>query len=210
MRRSGLKHTVAVLRSVIGVGQKELAALVDCSPATIQSIELNSGRLKLSESLAERISHETGVDLNWLLSNDTRKQPTAFGGKPYTKQSFEERRAKFNKIYEPLTELRADGLEVAAETLLVDFWGTWLAGARKGKLKLSIYKFCRALQDIRKDMGITREEFVVELRKFNSVNAGLMRPPTGKRGHEAKKITDVFLAEMKRLTIPAKRDSASA
>jgi hypothetical protein len=48
--------------------QSELAELVGCSTVTIQSVEVN--RLKLSKSLAARISLQTGADMDWLLAND--------------------------------------------------------------------------------------------------------------------------------------------
>ena len=68
MKPSPLRHVLAVLRLKIELGQKEMAALASCSRATIQAVEL--GHLKLSESLALRISLETGVEINWLLRND--------------------------------------------------------------------------------------------------------------------------------------------
>jgi transcriptional regulator with XRE-family HTH domain len=88
------KHTLAVLRRTIGLEQKEMAELLGCSPATIQAVEY--GKLKLSESLASRIRHETGVDLEWLLSNDVSKPiPTAEPfGEPYSKARYEKHRAR--------------------------------------------------------------------------------------------------------------------
>jgi transcriptional regulator with XRE-family HTH domain len=61
-------HCLAVMRRILRLKQSELAALAECSIATIQSIELN--RLKLSKGLAARISLATGVNLDWLLEND--------------------------------------------------------------------------------------------------------------------------------------------
>ena len=59
---------MALLRQELDLGQKELAALLDCTFETIKSVEL--GRLKLSNSLALRISLETGVSAEWLVAND--------------------------------------------------------------------------------------------------------------------------------------------
>jgi transcriptional regulator with XRE-family HTH domain len=61
-------NTVAVLRKNLHLRQTELAEMVGCHVASIQSIELN--RLKLSPALASRISLKTGVDLAWLRNND--------------------------------------------------------------------------------------------------------------------------------------------
>ena len=73
MRRSPLRHTLAVLRNTIGMGQKEMAELVGRSTRTIQAIEL--GQLQLSEDLAMRIAAETGIEVGWLLENDLSKPP---------------------------------------------------------------------------------------------------------------------------------------
>ena len=87
MRKSAQKHTLAVLRLKIGLGQKELAELVECSRPTIQSIEL--GRLELSDKLADRIARETGVALAWLKNNDVKKRPLDYQGAPYTREVFD-------------------------------------------------------------------------------------------------------------------------
>src|SRR5260221_9475145 len=68
MPASKRSHVLAILRKNLALRQTELAEMVGCSVATIQSIEV--GRLKLSKSLAERISMATGADANWLLRND--------------------------------------------------------------------------------------------------------------------------------------------
>jgi DNA-binding XRE family transcriptional regulator len=68
MPASKRTHTLAILRKNLALRQPELAEMVGCSVATIQSIEV--GRLKLSESLAGRISVTTGCDRDWLLRND--------------------------------------------------------------------------------------------------------------------------------------------
>ncbi len=51
------------------------ALLVGCSIHTLQSVE--SGRLKLSKTLATRISAVTGVGVDWLLKNDLKSAPVA-------------------------------------------------------------------------------------------------------------------------------------
>jgi len=67
MKRSPLRHNLARLRTHLNLTQKEMADLVGCSARAIQSVELQT--LPLSESLARRISAETGVHLRWLLEN---------------------------------------------------------------------------------------------------------------------------------------------
>jgi DNA-binding XRE family transcriptional regulator len=88
MRVSPQSHTLAVLRILVGLTQKEMAAVLHCSTPTIQAIEL--GRLKLSEKLAGLASLKTGINLAWLLENDVIKPPIDTKGRPYTKATFEE------------------------------------------------------------------------------------------------------------------------
>lgn len=68
MRSSPLKHPLAVLRTALGLGQKQLADELGCSRRTIQAIELLD--LELSTKLAEGICRETGVHFNWLMGRD--------------------------------------------------------------------------------------------------------------------------------------------
>lgn len=97
MRKSKLKTPLAVLRTTIGLKQKQLAALVNKSQATIQSIEL--GRLKLSETLAERIVLETDVNLAWLLNGDPDAPIIKMDGRTrYSKHDFETAQASHENI----------------------------------------------------------------------------------------------------------------
>jgi transcriptional regulator with XRE-family HTH domain len=99
MRISPLRHPLAILRTTIGLTQKELAVLVDRAARTIQAIEL--GQLPLSEELALRIAKETGVNESWLLSGDTSVPPQrgaallAFSPerRPYGREDYEWQRA---------------------------------------------------------------------------------------------------------------------
>ena len=85
MRLSPLRHPVAVLRNLIGLGQKDLADLSACSPRTIQAVELL--KLPLSTKLAQKISEATGVSLEWLLDGNCEAPPQKAAlftpGRPY-------------------------------------------------------------------------------------------------------------------------------
>ena len=91
MRSSKQKHNVARLRVITGEKQAGFAALVNCSVATIQSLETN--RLNLSEKLALRISLATGVDGAWLRKNEWDAPPLTRDGKAYTRAVYEAYRA---------------------------------------------------------------------------------------------------------------------
>ena len=100
MRCYDSRHTVSVLRKIIGLSQGQLAELVGRSKRTIQAIEI--GRLKLSEELAVRIAHETGVTVQWLLAADYDKPPTvAFSDQAYTKRTYENTRAAITSTRNP-------------------------------------------------------------------------------------------------------------
>jgi len=73
MRLSPLRHPLAILRTTIGLTQKEMADLVQRSTRTIQAVEL--GQLPLSEDLAKLIAEATGVDQIWLLENNPKTPP---------------------------------------------------------------------------------------------------------------------------------------
>jgi len=89
MKPSPLKHTLAILRHTIGpdMTQKEMARLVNRSPVTIQKIELC--KLPLAESLAVEVAMRTGVNLEWLMKNDTSAPILDVRQKPYTRETFE-------------------------------------------------------------------------------------------------------------------------
>ncbi len=87
MRKSPLRHPVSVLRAEADLLQKELAALVDRSPRTLQSIELL--KAPLSMGLAEAISRQTGVHPQWLLNGDPDVPPYDIYGAPFSRATFE-------------------------------------------------------------------------------------------------------------------------
>lgn len=86
MRASSKKTPAAVLRSIIGIKVPEMAELLQCSTATIQSIE--SGRLKVTDMMAFKMYDHTGVSIQWLQGGDA-KRPITEEGKPYTRTAYE-------------------------------------------------------------------------------------------------------------------------
>jgi len=96
MRPSLGKSCLAVLRSIAGLTQGQLAELVGTSRPTIQAVEL--GKLALSRRLAERVSLHTGASMSWLLDNKYKVQPTCQrpGQGPYTKRIFDMTRAEID------------------------------------------------------------------------------------------------------------------
>lgn len=92
MRPSLLRHPLAVLRQKLQMSQKEMSDLLHCAAVTVQKVE-NAG-LKLSNELAKRISHETGVRLSWLLNGDPTTPPLTAAGAPYSNEFYLRFRAR--------------------------------------------------------------------------------------------------------------------
>lgn len=86
MRKSSLRHPVAVLRQILGLSQPEFAPIVGIAESTLAKIE--SRRLRLSEENALRISTETGAGFRWLLNDDVTAPILDENRKPYTEQEF--------------------------------------------------------------------------------------------------------------------------
>jgi transcriptional regulator with XRE-family HTH domain len=110
-----MRHTLAILRTTIGLTQKELARLTGRAARTIQAIELR--QLPLSEELALRIAAETGVDEGWLLAGDIRVPPQmgkallAFARerRPYRREDYEWQRAFNESAMATVEELAGAG-----------------------------------------------------------------------------------------------------
>ena len=73
MRHSSQKQNVARLRVKLNefekLDQEQFAKLIGCSVWKLRNIE--TGRTKLDELLARKISDETGIACEWLLENNT-------------------------------------------------------------------------------------------------------------------------------------------
>jgi transcriptional regulator with XRE-family HTH domain len=154
MRPSNQRHPLAVLRVLVGLTQKEMAAILDCSTPTIQAVEL--GKLKLSEKLAEHISIKTGIKIDWLLQNDVGQPPMDVAGAPYTKQTYENYQAQssyqhdafgavFSTVYCHMANMaRLEALILRAFT--------------DDKMPLCAYKLSQAFDKLDQEFGVTFED----------------------------------------------------
>jgi DNA-binding XRE family transcriptional regulator len=145
MRTSLKKTTAAVLRSIIGIKDIEMAKILDCHPATIHSIE--SGRLKLSDSLAMRMAHETGVAMNWLLDGNPKVSPVARNGTPFTHATFDRARSK------RVTPFKAVTIAFAGHEYSKAISSILRAAHAKGNGELAVYKIGRAINDFAREFG---------------------------------------------------------
>jgi transcriptional regulator with XRE-family HTH domain len=119
MRRSPLRHPVAVLRTTLGLTQTELGELTGRAARTIQSVEL--GTLPLSGDLALSIAEATGIDAGWLLEGDPDAPPrkgltarhAAPSPGPYTRDDYETHRALMESPVASVAEAEAELERVA-------------------------------------------------------------------------------------------------
>jgi DNA-binding XRE family transcriptional regulator len=154
MRVSPQKHTLAVLRLLIGLTQKEMAAVLHCSAPTIQAIELE--KLNLSEKLAGFASLQTGINLAWLLNNDVTQPPIDVKGKPYTTKTFEEFQAIAGFRKEPM-----HAYEVATffrEKLTRRLSALLLRAYINDETDLCGYKLSKAFDEFEKQFRVTEAD----------------------------------------------------
>jgi transcriptional regulator with XRE-family HTH domain len=156
MRISPLKHPLAVLRYTIGpeMTQKEMARLLNRSPVTIQKIELN--KLPLAESLAQEISRQTGVSLEWLLMNDVSLPIIDTRAQPYTRERFEAFQAlALTRSIHGFAIMESIHLGTTNHRRL----DALVLRAFKGdKLPLLAYKLARAFDELDRQFGVNDED----------------------------------------------------
>jgi transcriptional regulator with XRE-family HTH domain len=148
MRRSPQSHTLAVLRILLGLTQKEMASLLECSTPTIQAIEL--GKLAMSHKFADNLSHQAGVSYEWLMDDDVSNPPVDFHDQPYTKASFDYRRALLLAPPEDSSDVRRNlfaaraSFRCAVEQLAILFKYAYQGGSTN----MCAYKIRTALREL--------------------------------------------------------------
>jgi len=150
MKPSAQKHTLAVLRVLIGKSQKEMAELVKRSARTIQAIEL--AQLKLSDELGRQIARATGVNLQWLMAGDIGKPIIDSRGKPYTSKAFDQKQAWINrKLGDYPDDLR--WTELSITVFLQVYCGVAISALKTGKFTLFNYKMSKVWDTLAEDFG---------------------------------------------------------
>ena len=149
MRRSEVHHVLALLRRELNLSQEELATLAGKSTNTIKSVEL--GRLKLSESLAEKIGVVTNVNPACLLKNDLAAPLTDWNGRPYTAQAFHEAKERGDSF-------QAGGEKISRWSLgehLLDLFAVYVAAEKRGVGTAYLFRnrFKRMVDEFIADFG---------------------------------------------------------
>jgi len=144
------RHTLAVLRAVCGLSQKEMAGILECSTPTIQAIEL--GKLQLSEKLAGLVSLKTGIDLAWLLIDDVTQPPVDLAGEPFTREKFRD--------YQEVALLRRNSAYASMEALhclesnIKRLCAITLRGYKVGTVPLCAYKIAKAFDELETQFSV--------------------------------------------------------
>ena len=174
MRPSPQRHTLAVLRTTIGITQKEMAVILECSTPTVQAIEL--GKLNLSEKLAGLVSHKTGINLAWLLTNDVNQPPVDVEGVPYTKALFEDYQALGLQQKHP-----DEGALQALHSLTTNIrrlCAIYYRAYKKDDSALCAYKLAKAFDELEKHFGVTKEDHVaVKMPESDKIAAEIEKLP---------------------------------
>lgn len=147
MRPSPQRHILAVLRTFLGLTQKEMADLAKCSRPTIQAIEL--GKLKLGKDLAMRISTATACSLETLLDGDPSRPLLSVFKKPYEVADFKVAQSVLKTPPAAKSEWYLGAYYVMAATLADVF----LAAFMRGDRHLFLYQAGKALESLAKEFG---------------------------------------------------------
>ncbi len=190
MRPSPQRHTLAVLRLTIGLTQKEMAAILECSTPTIQAVEL--GRLNLSEKLAGLVSHKTGINLTWLLKNDVNQPPVDVEGVPYTKALFEDYQALGLQQKHP--DLGALQALHSLTTNIRRLCAIQFRAYKNDDSALCAYKLAKAFEELEKHFGVTEEDHVaVKMPESDKIAADIKKIPQLASGY----LLEGFLTSMR-------------
>jgi hypothetical protein len=88
------KTCLSVLRSVIGStagNEARFAEKIGRSTSWLK--KASCGQIPLTENIALRISHETGISMRWLMQGDTSKTPVDKDDNTFTKATYENYRS---------------------------------------------------------------------------------------------------------------------
>lgn len=155
MRTSSKKTPVAVLRTILGIKDTEMAELLGRSVATIHSIEC--GRQRLTEENALTLFHETRICPKWLLAGDPNR-PVMANGEPYERDLYE--RAQAEKMsYDRPHEFfkRYDQLHFAATLIAIVE-----SAHRRKNYFIASYKIREMLNRLRAEFGQDAASYPVD------------------------------------------------
>ncbi len=190
MRLSLLKHTLAVLRTTLKLGQKEMAELIGCSTPTIQAIE--HGKLKLSEKLGQEIAFKTGVSFEWLMANDVDKPIVEKYGDKFTYEYYVEQKVALIPV--------SPGTLFYTGVLMGQLFRAMLVAMEKNQFGLFNWRLQNAVQSVIKDFCNDRF-FDKRVREPYEIEMKVHRDATMKSFEQLKTKGDLMVEnDFKRIT----------
>jgi len=141
---------LAVLRNFLGLNQRELAGLADCSTRTIQAVELCT--LKLSEKLATKISKATGASRDWLLQGDPDAPIVGERRKAFTREMFEALRERGEE--ELYDKVQGGWMKQSASDRALLLQAVLLAAIKNRKGGPALFRTLRFLDQMSEDFGM--------------------------------------------------------
>lgn len=151
MRVSPQRHVVAVLRIALKLGQREFGEIVGCSVSTLQGVELASGRLNLSQGLAQKISDQTGVAVGWLLANNLEAPPVRPDGTRWKPGDFDLVQAR--KRSGAPDKVRPTYVLTMFRLAVQRLAGVFLSSFRSGRFQLLDYRTSKLLEELEAEFG---------------------------------------------------------
>jgi transcriptional regulator with XRE-family HTH domain len=158
MRRSSLRHPIAVLRTIIKISQPDFSRLAGIAESTLAKIE--SLRLPLSKENAIKISAQTGVSMGWLMEGDPLAPPRADefrfpaeGKEPveFTRNLFEQCRAQIEFGDSPKIAVRA-------QLPLIELTAMAASARTLAQQRMFSYKVKKAFEGLAKEFPIRHAE----------------------------------------------------
>jgi transcriptional regulator with XRE-family HTH domain len=145
------RHVLTTIRNEIGVSQSEFAAMLGCTRSTVASLEMASGRLELSQGLAQKISDQTGVAVGWLLANNLEAPPVRPDGTRWKPEDFDLAQAR--KRSGALDKVRPAYVLTMFRLAVQRLAGVFLSAFRSGKFQLLDYKTSKLLEELESEFG---------------------------------------------------------
>lgn len=186
MALSQKSTTVSVLRGLLGPyhgREDKFSKLVGKSVSWVK--KTSAGIKPLSEETARLLTHETGINLSWLLQNDVNAPPTDSKGKPYSLECFESRRA----------ELKSGDIKVLSvvtpDNVLSEIAGVGSAAGHSGKLSLFHWRYSEFVRQCREEFGFDDEARAAVLKAIDNGSLPRVALSDGwrKKGSKAKRTT---------------------
>jgi transcriptional regulator with XRE-family HTH domain len=142
------QSTLAVLRGIMHLTPEQMGKRLGCSRHTVNSIEVN--RIPLGEERAQKLFHDTGVSLSWLLANDPAVPPVTSHGVAYTHARFVEYEAKKKSFFDQQRPWfrRNNAIGFCAHLFAI----LENANAQK-KYYLATYKVDKAIKELQQEFG---------------------------------------------------------